>query len=157
MTDEQEAVTTCQICGREIKAKRGRIAHHGYKRPHIGWQTASCLGARGLPYEVSCNLIPPAIERISNYITGLELAIKKFIDNPPEKLTIPTTYFDKGKELIKPVGFKYEVHGCYSYRSYESEYADTMRNMQQDLKANIEFKAYLEKRLKDWVVVKKEG
>lgn len=153
MTDTQEAVEpahTCQICGRVIKAKNGRIAHHGYKRPHVGWQTASCMGARGLPYEKSCNLIPPAIERISNYLTGLEQKIKDFIDNPPEKLTIPTTYFEKGKEIIRPVGFKHEEHGCYHYRSYESEYANILRNMQYDLKANKEFKEYLEKRLKEW-------
>lgn len=44
---------TCQICGRKILAKNGKIAHHGYRRPGEGWQTASCEGARHLPLEVS--------------------------------------------------------------------------------------------------------
>lgn len=44
---------TCQICGRPIFAESGVIAHHGYQRPGDGWQTASCPGARELPYEVS--------------------------------------------------------------------------------------------------------
>lgn len=26
--------TTCQVCGRAIKASNGLIAHHGYKRPY---------------------------------------------------------------------------------------------------------------------------
>lgn len=53
--------TTCQICGREIKAKNGRIAHHGYSRPLPGLQTSSCYGARALPYEESR-------ERLRRYI-----------------------------------------------------------------------------------------
>lgn len=44
---------TCQICGRPILAETGVIAHHGYKRPGHGWQTASCYGARELPFEKS--------------------------------------------------------------------------------------------------------
>ncbi len=45
---------TCQICNRPIFAETGVIAHHGYQRPCEGWQTASCAGARHLPYEASC-------------------------------------------------------------------------------------------------------
>jgi hypothetical protein len=43
--------TTCQICSRQIKASKGLIAHHGYERPGMGFQTTSCFGARRLPYE----------------------------------------------------------------------------------------------------------
>ncbi len=53
---------TCQICGREIKAKSGLISHHGYKRPNgQGWQTASCSGARHVPYEVGHDALDAAI------------------------------------------------------------------------------------------------
>lgn len=44
---------TCQICGRPIFAETGVIAHHGYERPGDGYQTASCPGARKLPFESS--------------------------------------------------------------------------------------------------------
>jgi hypothetical protein len=44
---------TCQCCGRDIHAATGVIAHHGYERPGEGWQTASCMGARHLPFEAS--------------------------------------------------------------------------------------------------------
>lgn len=43
---------TCQCCARRILAETGEIAHHGYQRPGSGWQTASCFGARALPFEV---------------------------------------------------------------------------------------------------------
>lgn len=43
---------TCQCCERQIFAKLGTIAHHGYERPGYGWQTASCMGAKRLPFEV---------------------------------------------------------------------------------------------------------
>lgn len=52
----------CQICERPIKANTGLIAHHGYQRPGDGWQTASCPGARRLPYERSADAIPPYVE-----------------------------------------------------------------------------------------------
>jgi len=42
---------TCQCCGRQIFAETGVIAHHGYQRPGWGIQTASCMGAKELPYE----------------------------------------------------------------------------------------------------------
>ena len=45
---------TCQICARDILASKGVIAHHGYERPwHSHLQTASCGGARALPFECS--------------------------------------------------------------------------------------------------------
>jgi hypothetical protein len=46
---------TCQCCGRGIFAATGTIAHHGYERPGGGYQTASCFGAKALPWEVSRN------------------------------------------------------------------------------------------------------
>ena len=45
---------TCQICGGSYGTKKGVIAHHGYRRPHVGHQTRSCEGALHVPYEVSC-------------------------------------------------------------------------------------------------------
>ncbi len=44
---------TCQCCGRLHLANTGVVAHHGYQRPGFGWQTASCIGARELPFEVA--------------------------------------------------------------------------------------------------------
>lgn len=49
--DREAKSMTCQICGRGILAETGVIAHHGYERPGDGYQTASCPGARELPFE----------------------------------------------------------------------------------------------------------
>jgi hypothetical protein len=62
---KQAAAMTCQCCGRQIFAQRGKIAHHGYERPGYGWQTASCMGALYLPFEV-------ARERLADLIVSLK-------------------------------------------------------------------------------------
>ena len=54
---------TCQVCGRPIFAETGVIAHHGYTRPYWGGQTASCPGARCLPFEVDRAELAVDIER----------------------------------------------------------------------------------------------
>ena len=78
-------MSTCQICAREIKAKNGLIAHHGYERPvyRSGWQTASCLGARGLPYEVSADLLPGAINIVSGHVLRLSEDLARLASKPP--------------------------------------------------------------------------
>jgi len=145
-----EEITTCQICGRIIKSKRGLIAHHGYKRPDIGWQTASCMGARGLPYEVSCNLIPPAIERVSKQIENIENKIKDYMTNPPEKIT--TEWLGQKRDVVRPYGFNPEIktHNEYMPKSYENAYRKNLWDMKRQLGANVEFKKYLEDRLVKW-------
>jgi hypothetical protein len=50
--DDDSLRMTCQCCGRKILANLGSIALHGYQRPDYGWQTASCGGAKELPFEV---------------------------------------------------------------------------------------------------------
>lgn len=66
---KQAAAMTCQCCGRQIFAQRGKIAHHGYERPGYGWQTASCMGALYLPFEV-------ARERLADLIVALQQEIE---------------------------------------------------------------------------------
>lgn len=54
----------CQCCGRAIHAALGTIAHHGYQRPGDGWQTASCFGARRLPWEVDRGALADLIDHL---------------------------------------------------------------------------------------------
>lgn len=66
---EREAkAMTCQCCAGRILAETGLIAHHGYQRPGTGWQTASCYGARELPFEVSRDALASYIKAISDRI-----------------------------------------------------------------------------------------
>lgn len=93
--------TTCQICGRAIKAKNGFIAHHGYRRPGTGWQTASCMGAKFRPYEVACDALPIAIKSASAYRANQVKARQMLLDAPPDTLVI----YRDGWRFHKPEGF----------------------------------------------------
>lgn len=79
---------TCQICLREIKAGRGLIAKHGYRRPGQGWQTASCFGAGYRPFEVSCDAIETLIPRLRTWASGHRDAVTKLTANPPAEYDI---------------------------------------------------------------------
>lgn len=48
-----KVVRTCPVCFRQIAVVGGHMAHHGYERPGIGFQTASCPGTRFQPWEIS--------------------------------------------------------------------------------------------------------
>lgn len=80
---------TCQICGRPILAETGVIAHHGYQRPGGGWQTASCYGARELPFEVSRDVLGEYIVIIEKQLVALETAQR---DVKAEKINVWTSY-----------------------------------------------------------------
>lgn len=59
---------TCQCCGRAIFAETGVIAHHGYERTAAGWQTASCMGARHLPFETDRTRLGEMIVALGNQL-----------------------------------------------------------------------------------------
>ncbi len=48
-----KVVKTCPCCFRAIAVQNEKMAHHGYSRPAIGWQTSSCPGIKFPPLEVS--------------------------------------------------------------------------------------------------------
>jgi hypothetical protein len=69
---------TCQACGRAICSKLGGVvAHHGYERPGDGYQTASCMGAKEVPLEVS-NVI--LLKVIAHWDNEVEYLTQKVID-----------------------------------------------------------------------------
>lgn len=68
---------TCQICGRPIYAEVGVIAHHGYERPGMGWQTDSCPAARELPFEASRDVLVAHIASQRARLVGMVAARNK--------------------------------------------------------------------------------
>jgi hypothetical protein len=86
---------TCQCCGRGILAETGHIAHHGYQRPGMGWQTASCFGALALPFEVSRDVLGDYITAISERIESTA-ARRARIAN--EQAAIAWSYREKGSK-----------------------------------------------------------
>ncbi len=148
-------LTTCQICGRDIKAKNGVIAHHGYKRPGQGWQTASCFGARFRPYEVACDAIPPAIENVSAYIQSTKLSLLNWIHNPPESITVQRKDCwgnRKGEPIVymRPDNFDSKATNYHLNHTYEYEHNKRIRGMEQQIKfAKIDLD-FLTERLAKW-------
>lgn len=145
--------TTCQICARIIKSATGIIAHHGYKRPGGGWQTGSCAGARYLPYEVSCDRLPPTILAIKDFIQRRKKDEKEFIKNPPETLTEVFLY-QPSKSHSRPPGFNVEENekkGSYSYSSYEHEHHSQLYKIRSSIKNAYVDLIFMEKRLAAWV------
>jgi hypothetical protein len=90
----------CQCCGRAILANLGSIAHHGYERPEAYYQTASCMGAKRLPFEVDRAALGEMIGYMRDRLARAEkhrAAIKS------EKLPI---VFDYESQLIGPSQFQ---------------------------------------------------
>jgi hypothetical protein len=84
---------TCQCCARGILAETGLIAHHGYERPGLGYQTASCNGAMELPFEVSRDALGKDIEALKHYVQKSQANLRMAQGNAPG-LIVPLTYRD---------------------------------------------------------------
>lgn len=139
--------TTCQICARRIEMVGGLVAHHGYTRPGAGYQTDSCPGARELPYELSCDLIPPVI--LNYHARAVQLRIHAIdhiyecpaIQQPPlKKRSFQTgrTTLEKRPDITV---------GTARYRDEQRYYLAQIKHTVEMLEQNI---AFLRKRVKDW-------
>jgi len=94
----------CQICGRLIFANSGKIAHHGYERPGNGWQTASCEGARELPFEVSRDALGQHNEGIARKLSGTRTRLAS-IEAEEVELRLDYMQYDEfvGRRIAKTV------------------------------------------------------
>lgn len=149
-------VTTCQICGRPILANTGVIAHHGYKRPDYGWQTQSCMGARHLPYEKSCDLIPVAIKAVNDFIARSHAGITSLTSNPPETLTYSKYQGAYKKPLLIEIPRPANFNPATAYHSghagdYSNLFFGKIRGIEAGIKAAQFDIEYLTERLAKWV------
>lgn len=72
-----KTVMTCPCCLRGIAIRPDhRMHHHGYERPGLGYQTASCMGIGYLPLEESVEGAQVVAAHLAKRETNLELAIK---------------------------------------------------------------------------------
>ena len=173
-------MTTCQICGRAIKAKTGLIAHHGYQRPEYGWQTASCMGARFRPYEVACDALPPAIASVEAHIERTTKALANWQAAPPAAIQCDGERADRRNHwakyqvvwsVIRPGDFDPAVpianenqaiwdytpmrRASYGFRpcdikSYAAVYDGKIKGFVRDIEASKQTLEYFRKRLADW-------
>jgi hypothetical protein len=159
-----EPTWTCQICGRAIKAKNGLIAHHGYKRPGMGWQTASCFGAKFRPYEVASDALPLAITQITGYINAVTKAFAETQANPPAHLettvNIGNAWTRRAVAFFTPRpadfnpgsprdGERFNLH-MQNAPTYGLVFEGLQRNRKNDILASHQTLNYMRDRLAAW-------
>lgn len=142
---------TCQVCGRKIKAKSGLIAHHGYQRRY-GWQSASCDGARFVPYEVSCDRLKEVAGWLERFIERKEQEYNAFIAERPAKLTVmeDTTAYFKGREVIYERPEVYNEYRENRPRTYECAYAQQRCEYERTIKYAKSDIAIMRRRIQEW-------
>lgn len=160
-------MSTCQICGREIKTVRAAaggpsaqqsdvIAHHGFQRPGNGWQTSSCFGARWRSYEVACDALPAAIEQCQAFITMRKSWMKNWTKNPPETISEMKTNrwgvaTGESVDHSRPECFVVPKEtGSYTPHTYEGEHMRQRLDAERDIRASQRTLAALQKRLAEW-------
>ncbi len=82
-----KVVKTCSVCFRAIAVVGGTMAHHGYTRPEMGWQTASCQGIRFKPLEVSSEGLQWLIAALRERLDARKLAYAKRATHPEFLMT----------------------------------------------------------------------
>lgn len=82
-----KVVKTCPVCFRAIAVVGGTMAHHGYTRPGIGWQTTSCEGTRFEPLEVSSEGLQWLIAALRERLEARKLAYAKRATHPEFLMT----------------------------------------------------------------------
>lgn len=98
----EEKRMTCQCCGRAIQANTGKIAHHGYQRPGLGWQTASCEGAQELPFEVSRDALGRYIEGLNRRLDNRAERIRQHGDEEITELTLAIIDREQPRQYGRP-------------------------------------------------------
>lgn len=166
---------TCQICGREHKVTKNRIAKHGFTIRH-GWQEGACFGSGGKPYELSCDLLPPAIESAKRYIEKITASIAHLKAHPLDvagmvfaTIKVGNRFSTQSKTVpVKPL----DVDGKLVFQNRDGEtvtlYSRLHPNVQTaeqaaraladrrieghqySIKQTKESITYMEQRVKDW-------
>jgi hypothetical protein len=126
---------TCQICGREIKAGKGVIAKHGYKRPGGGYQTSSCFGAGFRPYEISCDAIERFMAIVEKSRDDSKRQRAELFANPPATIErVKRDAWGSVRARVsydRPAGFDASTTSTGSYRpdTYAGEWAGKVNSL----------------------------
>lgn len=98
----------CQVCGRQHKVypHTGLVALHGYTVKKAGpysWFTASCWGAKELPFQHSCELVKKSIVWAREQLDEVKAEHEKTIAMPKKPRCWRNVYLkpEKEPELVK--------------------------------------------------------
>lgn len=148
----------CQVCGRQIEANTGVIAHHGYTRPGGGWQTESCVGARHKPYEESWLVLPEVISQVEEYLKGQQTYLKTLNKNPPVGFwCIEQQQF--GRNFTEKCNVQFTIwkgNGELPNYEWKAKLKREISKAEYEIKAAKQQITHFTKRLKAWKLGKEE-
>ena len=151
----------CQACGRAILANMGSIAHHGYERPGWGYQSASCFGAKRLPFEADRAALGEMIvfmrdrlARNEKHRAAIKAEKKPIVFEYEEQLIGPQRHQQFGRWVKWPMvklsfdvsrkSFKEFAKGpgrsvCYGqdYEDYKARHVEWLSSSINNLRAHI--------------------
>lgn len=81
---------TCAACGGEFKVRDGRLVHHGYKRPGIGYIVGDCMGVDYPPHELS----PELAERVLGVAIQKAETAEAQLARLPERTKLPKQFYE---------------------------------------------------------------
>jgi hypothetical protein len=163
--DRLKAGMHCQCCGKVHLANNGLMAHHGYTRPGVGWQTASCYGARYVPFEVSRDRLATLIDDLRAYRKRVE---QHLADVKADRKEIHVTFTDSrvldknkryGKTMVSvtrdtwdAVKAENEPHAAYGTfpMDFESVKNRKLNELQKDIEATALYIKEQVKRFNGW-------
>lgn len=81
---------TCAACGGEFKVRGGRLVHHGYKRPGVGYIVGDCLGVNYPPHELSPELAQVVLEVATEKVEAVESKLAEL----PSRTSLPKRFYE---------------------------------------------------------------
>ena len=154
---------TCQCCARQIFAETGTIAHHGYQRPGGGWQTASCMGAKHLPFEVDRAQLGTMIRAIEARLARTDAHLADVV---AERVPVPFNYTTRerisyGRSTERSVDVTratfFDVKEAYasemvrrSVRVFDDVKGELVRKLQFIIRNDEQFRVEQQKRFDGW-------
>ena len=127
-------VQTCPCCFRLIAVVGEHMAHHGYKRPGLGFQTASCHGTRFAPLEVSSAGLVWLIGALQAQLASLQMD-----HSARERKTSLTVRQGNSLREVTPTSTTW----ARDYRRWVAELQAAITSLQRELPA-------LQRRLDNW-------
>lgn len=119
--DDTALRMTCQCCAHRYLSNTGTIAHHGYQRPGWGWQTASCIGAKHLPFEADRTQLGKLIDNLRQY-KKTEINIRDRIEKG--ELPIKVSYSDHSQKANPRTGKRPQIEIEVTRETFDAQKKD---------------------------------
>lgn len=122
--DDSSERMTCQCCGGKYLARLGTVTHHGYERPGGGYQTASCMGAKFLPFEKDHARLDMLIVSLGESIARFRKLLKATKDGSME-ISVSMTDYNAPRDAY---GRRKELTVQFTSETFAAVYANNEKN-----------------------------